>query len=464
MNRNSRRQFLTTTASVATMAATGRFCAAQQPADKPRLATFAADITPPVGHPLIGGLRGPAKAIKDRLAARGVVLTGSERPLVICGLDWCELRNDAYDTFRDALAKAADTDRQHVLLTCLHQHDAPYFDLTAQELLTAAGYPQLMFDPRFFERAVADTADALKASLPKSTPVTHVGAGRGEVRQVACNRRVVGADGKPRFNRYSFVREAAIRGAPEGLIDPQLATLGFWNGEQPLAAISVYATHPMSYYGSGEVSYDFPGMAREIRQRELPGVFQIYLTGASGDVVAARYNDGTPAGRQQLAQRLADGMDAAWKATRRVPLAQVQFRCEPLNLPPPDEGKLTVAAMEKSLADPATSQSERIYAAMGLSYRRRCERGQPIDVPAVDFGPAQLVVLPAELFVGYQLAAQKMRPDQVLLSPAFGECAPGYIPTDAARREGFVLEHGYCWVQPNVEERILATIRKAVAG
>lgn len=460
-NRLHRRQFAAAAGAILASSALGNLPAADL-ADNWKLATFTADITPPLGHPLIGGLRGPAKSIKERLSARGVVLTCADRPLVICGLDWCELRNDAYDAFRDALAQAAGTDRRRVLLSCLHQHDAPYCDLTAQKLLAAAGYPKLMFDPAFFEQAAGQTAAALTAALPKLRPVTHVGVGQAEVKQVACNRRVVGADGRARFNRYSFVRDPAVRDAPDGLIDPQLKTLSFWEGEQPLAAISLYATHPMSYYGQGEVSYDFPGMARELRQRQMPGVFQMYLTGCSGDVVAAKYNEGTPAARQQLAERLAEGMSAAWQATRRVPLERIAFRCASLELPPPDEGPLTIAALEKTIADPAASQSDRIHAALGLSYRRRCDRSQPIDVPAIDFGAAQVVVLPAELFVGYQLAAQKMRPNQLLLTPGFGESAPGYISTDEARREGFVEEHGYCWVQPDVEQRILTAIRTAV--
>jgi hypothetical protein len=449
--------------SAAATLAFGNFRARSDVPASWRLATFSSDITPPIGHPLIAGLRPAAKTIQDRLSARGVVLTGGEKPLVVCGLDWCELRNDAYDSFRDALAAAAGTDRQRVLLTCLHQHDAPYFDLAAQKLLDAAGHPKLMFDPAFFEQAAKQTAAALKASLAGLRPVTHIGVGQAEVKDVACNRRVVGADGKPRFNRYSVVRDPQVRDAPEGLIDPQLKTLSFWHAETPLAAISLYATHPMSYYGNGEVSYDFPGLAREQRQREEPGVFQIYLTGASGDVVAAKYNDGTPAGRQQLARKLLDGIRAAWKATRRVPLTRIAFRNVALALPPPDEGPLTIEALEKTIADPASTVSDRVHAALGLSYRRRCDRGQPIDVPAIDFGAGQIVVLPAELFVGYQLAAQKMRPDQLLLTPGFGECAPGYTPTDSARREGFVQEHGYCWVRPGVEETILAAVRKAVA-
>ncbi|MBT3470083.1 MAG: hypothetical protein HOD72_08270 [Opitutae bacterium] len=35
----------------------------------------------------------------------------------------------------------------------------------------------------------------------------------------------------------------------------------------------------------------------------------------------------------------------------------------------------------------------------------RGKNGQPIDVPSIDFGPAQLLLLPGESYVGYQLAA-----------------------------------------------------------
>jgi hypothetical protein len=421
-------------------------------------------VTPPLGHPLLGGLRPAAAKIADRLEARGVVLAGADKPLVIAALDWCELRGDAYDGFRDALAAAADTTRQRVLLSCLHQHDAPYFDLAAQKLLDEAGSPGLMFDPAFFERAMRETAAAVKEALAAPQPITHIGLGEAKVERVACNRRVVGADGKPRFNRYSFVKDPAVRDAPEGEIDPLVKTLSFWSSEMPLAALSYYATHPMSYYGNGEVSGDFPGLARTMRQRDLPGVMQMYVTGCSGDVVAAKYNDGTPEGRRALAGELHRGMKAAWEATRRVPLESVVFRCAQLELPPPHDGPLAMEALEKTIADRSASASDRIHAAMGLSYRRRCDAGRPIDVPAIDFGPAQVLVLPAELFVGYQLAAQKLKPKQMILCAGFGECAPGYIPTDQAGREGFVQEHGYSWVRPGVEQPIMAAIKAALGA
>ena len=46
------------------------------------------------------------------------------------------------------------------------------------------------------------------------------------------------------------------------VIDPNVALLSFWNGDQPLAVLSYYACHPQSYYRTGIPSSDFPGIAR----------------------------------------------------------------------------------------------------------------------------------------------------------------------------------------------------------
>ena len=114
--------------------------------------------------------------------------------------------------------------------------------------------------------------------------------------------------------------------APEGEIDPWLKTISLWDGPRPVLAWSCYAVHPMSYYGRGGVSADFPGMARARRQKDDPGVFQIYFTGCAGDTTAGKYNDGAAGNRPVLADRIYQGMAAAWKATQRRPLS-VQFRC-----------------------------------------------------------------------------------------------------------------------------------------
>ena len=44
--------------------------------------------------------------------------------------------------------------------------------------------------------------------------------------------------------------------------------------------------------------------------------------------------------------------------------------------------------------------------------------------------------LPGELFVEYQLAAQKLRPDLFVAMAAYGDYGPGYIGTEIAYPQG----------------------------
>ena len=78
------------------------------------LARFSSDVTPPIGHPLCGGWIEPARAVDDPLRALGVILLGMGQPLVLCALDWCELRNEAHERWRKILAAAAHTVPENV--------------------------------------------------------------------------------------------------------------------------------------------------------------------------------------------------------------------------------------------------------------------------------------------------------------------------------------------------------------
>jgi len=425
------------------------------------LSTFQADITPPLGHALMGGGITPAQRIADPLSAHGFVLRGSGLPIVLVSLDWCEVRNDAYDRWRTVLAQAAGTAKERVLLTCIHQHDAPVADLTAQRLLNESKAAGSICDLEFHETAVQRVAQALQESLRKNQQVTHLGLGQARVDRIASNRRYVGPDGKLLFNRTSATRDASIREQPEGTVDPWLKTLSFWSGERPVLALSCYATHPMSYYGKGGVSSDFMGMARDRRQKEDLTVKQIYVSGCSGNVTAGKYNDGALENRPVLADRIYQAMVAAWKDTRRQPLTSLKFRSLPLMLEPRNDEGFSKQDLEKRLTtDP--KPFGQCLAALGLSWRKRAEARRPIDVPVLDFGPAQLLLLPGEMYVEFQLMAQKLRPDSFVMTLGYGECAPGYVPIERAFEEGDTNLKDWCWVGPGSEARIAATLKKAL--
>lgn len=161
------------------------------------LATFSADVTPPLGHPLLGAVSvtPPASDIDDRLWAKGIVILGSEAPIVVVSIDWCEIRNDAYRRWQEALAEAVSTDPSRVLVTSIHQHDAPLADLEAERILEPHRGRSSFIDLAYHERVVVATAEAARAAVSDARPITHIGTGEALIAEVASNRRYTTPDG-----------------------------------------------------------------------------------------------------------------------------------------------------------------------------------------------------------------------------------------------------------------------------
>lgn len=428
-----------------------------------RLATFTVDVTPPLGHPLLAGLYEPALKIEDPLYAKGLILLGPEKPVAVLAVDFCEIRTTAYEEWKSALAEAAGTEPDRVLVTSLHQHNAPILDTVAQNILKEYGIAGNICDPAFHAASVRKTAQAAREALRAARRVTHFGTGQAKVERVASNRRAE-VDGKIVFSRNSTTRDPALRAAPEGLVDPFLKTLSFWDGERPVAALSCYSVHAQTHFGKGGVTSDFIGLARAKRQQETPGVFQMYAAGCSGDTTVGKYNDGDPKNIPLLAGRLQEGMAGAFRNTAKHALRRLAFRSVPLPLKMNDDGDFAEAAQKRLLQDKAQRFQKHSLSAMGLGWRRRAAQGYTIQLPVVDFGSALLALAPGETFVQYQLWAQQMRPDAFVMMLGYGECAPGYIPTRKAVAEGW-KEDTWSWAHPEASEEIMlaaleATLRK----
>lgn len=402
-----------------------------------RLATFQVDVTPPLGAPLcLGGVE-PVKQIDDPLSARGIVLfPGDELPIVLCAVDWVGIGNSAHDAWRAALATAANTTADRVAVQTLHQHDAPGCDFSVEELVAAQGLGGQMFDVDFAREAIARTVDALARAIANPVPVDAIGAGEGEVKEVASNRRILGDDGKVRAVRWTATKDPEVRAEPAGVIDPKLKAISFWNGDTPVAVLTYYATHPQSHYGQGGVSCDFPGIARRTREEALPGVAHIHFDGAGGNIGAGKWNDGDPANRPVLAQKVADGMSEAWENTVKTPLAASDIKWDVQHTVLPVREEITTEGERARLADAAVEDGQRFRAAREIAFRERMAAGQGIPISRLALGTVQLIHMPGELFVEYQLAAQKMAPGSFVCMAAYGDYGPGYIGTAEAYPQG----------------------------
>jgi hypothetical protein len=248
---------------------------------------------------------------------------------------------------------------------------------------------------------------------------------------VAANRRVKRPDGKV-INRSKPSDPGGDD--PEGIIDPWLKTLSFYHGEQPLAALHYYAVHPISYYGEGNVSSEFVGLARQKRQEDDPKVFQIYFTGCAGNLNASKYNDWKHDKRPLLRDCVYEAMKTAWQATQRHPLTGWEWRTEAIQFPPRREIAFGAEGSRKILEDPKQHLIPRSTAALCLAWLKRIE--QPIHLSCLDLGKVLVVHLPGEPFVEYQLKTQELRKDAFVCVAGYGDYGPIYIPTNKAYQEG----------------------------
>lgn len=429
-----------------------------------RVAYFQTDATPPLGTQLCCNGNNPAREITAPLSVRGLVLLPANEPsIVLCAVDWLGIANASHDAWRSELAAAANTTPDRVAVHVLHQHDAPEDDMSTEAMLDALGMGGAVSNLEFTAATRKKAAEALASAIQHPKRVTEIGIGQAAVEKVASNRRILGPDGKVIAVRWTATKDPAVRAEPEGTIDPMLKCLSLWDGEQPVAVLTYYATHPQSYYGKGRVNPDFPGLARAAREAALPGVPHIHFNGAGGNIGAGKYNDGAPENRQLLANRLSDGMRRAWEATVKTRLTTpIVWRTEPVLLPLREE--ISSEHERATLADPNARPAQRMLAANELAFRERMEAGRAIPLTCLRIGPAELLHLPGELFVEYQLAAQKMRPDRFVCMAAYGDYGPGYIGTaEAYPQGGYETQLYTSRTSPAVETILLGALSRLFA-
>ena len=418
------------------------------------VSTFDVDATPPVGNylaydPMINswdlGLR-----------AKGIVILGQGQPVVLCVVDWIGISNDSQDAFKSALAEAAGTIPERVAVHTTHVHDAPISDFGAEKLLKEAGRESLSYESSYQREIIQQLSIAVKNSLKKLQPVTHIGLGQAPVYEVASNRRILGPDGKVKAMRHEGRRNPVLQAEPEGLIDPLVSLVSLWNSEQPVVVLSYFATHPQSYYRTGVSNPDFVGIARFIRQLAVPQSLHVHFNGAGGNISSGKYNDGAKEWRGIMAERLADGMKRAWESIKKEPINanDMDWNFIPVALPPSPLIEVIHSEIKTQTVQYLTNN---LFKTVWL---KRLQEGKKININCLSLGRARILFMPGEMFVEYQLAAKKMRPDLFVAMAAYGDYATGYICTAKAYEEGGYEAGIASAVTPEAEQIILEVMQK----
>ncbi len=426
------------------------------------IAYFECDATPPVGAPLAYD---EMTWVDQPLTCKGVVLLGRDAPVVLCALDWIGIGNEGQDEWKEALAEAANTTMDRIVVHTLHQHDAPVCDFTAHKILAAHGLGGELFDPVFVRRTIAAAATALQEALHDPVPITHWGHAEAEVAEVASNRRILGEDGKVAQTRYTACKDPALRALPAGVVDPQVRVLTLFEEDVPRLVLTFFATHPQSYYRTGGANPDFPGIARQLRETVTGGVPHIHFNGAGGNIGAGKWNDGSKNNRMKLALRLAEGMEAAFERADPMPLPNEGLGWEVAEIELPVSEAFAGETLEATLADPQATVLAKKEAAAHLAWQWRRRMGHRQAISCLHLAETRVLFGPGEMVVEYQLFAQSLRPDRPVAMAAYGDYGPGYICLETHYAEGgYEASDRASRVAPSVEGVVKTAIRRLLDG
>ena len=425
-----------------------------------RVGVFEADVTPPIGSPVAYAM---TRSIKDPLSARGMVIfIDDQKPVVLCAIDWIGISNEGNDEWRKKLAEAAHTTVDRVSVHVLHQHDGVVCDFTMDKILKEYNVQPTQFDDTFLYKAIQNVADAVGVASVNPQEVTHIGFGEAKVEKVASNRRILGNDGKVAMIRWSSGNDSATMAAPEGLIDPWLKCVSLWNNEKPIAVITYYATHPQSYYGKGDVTCEFIGIARNNREKSLGGLPHIHFNGAGGNITSGKYNDGSEALRPILAKRVETAMQQAWDQTKKTAIPKnIAWKSTEVTLPLGEN--IVEEKLRSTLSNEKSSWSRKNFSSRKTCVVSAVEGRSKNKCFVFTVRKNMAVESAGRIICRISTGCSANETGEEVCTAAYEELGPGYIGTAISYTQGgYETSDLNSGVAPEVEAILLKAIKKVL--
>jgi neutral ceramidase len=400
-------------------------------------------ITPPAGCDLSGFIARtePMTGVHDDLFARAMVWAEDAGGIgaVLLTLDLVDLDAPQVAAIRERVAAQTGLPGERVGITCTHTHGGP------------AVMPDRWLgrsDPDYLERMCEAAAATVAAARAELTPVVMRPA-RGFEPTVGKNRRV-----------------------PGGVIDPAVPVLRFQRYDGMVAALLVsYACHPVTLGPTNRMATaDYPGYVRRTLEAAYPGAFVQFATGCCGQINNGHTARDGERGRgaqwrtygeaERIGRAIAGAaMQAAEQRARldaALPVAPAPIAPAPVraarrvvSLPllpavPADELGALVAGWEeerRALTNRERRPGELERLDVFLTWAEALRAGRlsaavDAEVMAIALGDVSLVLLPGEMFVEYGLAIKERAAPRTVVTLAYANGRPGYIPHRSAYPEG----------------------------
>ncbi|MBM3214265.1 hypothetical protein FJZ36_05065 [Candidatus Poribacteria bacterium] len=422
-----------------------------------------ADITPPVGIPMVGFAgRGVSTAVHDPLLATVLVASTDDRTLVLVTNDLLQVRGETVCEYRAAIAATTGAAPADIAISCAHNHYGPDVDRSESPLVST-----------YREHVKHVLAGVASEAMSRRVPA-RIGLAWGSS-DIGINRRERRPDGV-----------IILGNNPDGPVDREvgLARIEDMDGK-PIACLANFACHPVCQGGGQrELSADFVGSARGVFER-IAGVPLLYVQGASGNINPIRMEP-TYEPARSLGVRLGceitrlwetaktesiDGLDAA---SRTIDLPRYRYGSEEQARQLLDELDAQIARMEAQGGSEgslwwAKLRRQRANDAVESWAGTRALEPVSAEMQALRIGSLTMATAPAEVFNENATLVKRESPTPgATFFSGYTNGSVGYIPTRPAYDEGgYEVTHA-CQVDPDagdlMNEASLELLRQVAAS
>lgn len=385
-----------------------------------------ADITPPLGTLLMGYTpQRPGTSVHDRLHMTVFAFAYAGTKTVLASADLCNLRGQASEDVRAALAKGAGIPYENCIVACTHTHSGPITWADEEDHMDVL---HELLCPAAEQAAAAAVADLRPAVMGVGT--THS--------QVAINRRQINEEGKVILGQN-----------PYGPYDPTMTVVAFREPDgTPIGNLIHYGCHNTGSGNNAEMTRDWCGVAID-RLEAVTGGMTGFLNGCGGDC-GPRLPNGKTTGdlpmAMALGEKAANDAQAAWENIVWQEKTDLQFLSADVVLPLEKQGSVEdVLAQAEALGDPETLKGTVL-----TSYQHLLERAEYLragNVPPTEqkiphlvlaLGPVVMLTIPFEPFSIITLRIKEGSPYPHTLCVGYANGSLSYFPSmDQLIRGGY---------------------------
>ncbi len=407
------------------------------------------DISPTVGMEQPGGYgKAYHRSFHDPCKVRAAVFDDGKARVAIVGIDALFIRRATVQSIRTAITKKCGIEPQSILISASHTHSGGpigyflpgEFDDASPLVRSLVHDRTVCANPEYLAKIEHAIVEAVCAADARKV-AARGGLGYGLEDKVAFNRRFRMKDGFA-MTHPGQGNPAIIE--PAGPTDPQVGVLGIWNLEgQLLGCIVNFACHATT--GPGGISADYVHyLEKTIRGTMGDQAVVVFLPGAAGDVT--QVDNRSPYQIKQFGEVAARLVGGRVGAEVVKTLLQVEQGTEPLGpltaasqllhikrrSPSPEHLARALEIVKRSSG--TGDETEWIFAkeTVVLDARIRREPEVPVEVQAVQVGPAVFLACPAEYFCQFGLDLKARSKFPFTFPVSLANDAIGYVPTEDA--------------------------------